>query len=228
MKLSSSRPGQIINYKALKIRDELLFTITTSEVQANDEEKIAALTAFKGLRNGASDFTSVTSLWFVHIHRVTLYLQIFESLQRHFSKPLTISSLSSTSRKKNILNFDQVPRYFDRSTSRTITGRGSKSAKLRKFASSHKRFTFTPIISLAGKVFAIHLLFSKLLRIPKKHQQKMSGIKTVCFASPLDSPQLVRWPRKIPETQCSAIQPNERLIPLDFSKFIYQISINLY
>lgn len=42
---------------------------------------------------------------------------------------------------KNILNFDQVPRYFEQENNKTITFKGEKNVKLAKASSSHSRFT---------------------------------------------------------------------------------------
>ncbi|EGZ06402.1 hypothetical protein PHYSODRAFT_447909, partial [Phytophthora sojae] len=44
---------------------------------------------------------------------------------------------------KNIINMDQVPRYFETEPKTTITTRGSREVLLRKGGSSHKRFTAT-------------------------------------------------------------------------------------
>ncbi|KAG0425682.1 hypothetical protein DMUE_6016, partial [Dictyocoela muelleri] len=60
---------------------------------------------------------------------------------------------------KNIINFDQVPRYFEQENNKTITFKGSKNVKLTKASSSHSRFTFTPIIAADGKFVGDHCLF---------------------------------------------------------------------
>ncbi|KAG0434449.1 hypothetical protein DMUE_5180 [Dictyocoela muelleri] len=68
---------------------------------------------------------------------------------------------------KNILNFDQVPRYFEQENSKTLSVKGSKNVLLYKASTSHSRFTFTPIISADGKFIGKHCLFSNLKKVPK-------------------------------------------------------------
>lgn len=68
---------------------------------------------------------------------------------------------------KNILNFDQVPRYFEQENSKTLTVKGSKNVLLSKASTSHSRFTFTPIISADGNFVGKHCLFSNLKKVPK-------------------------------------------------------------
>ena len=67
---------------------------------------------------------------------------------------------------QNIINFDQVPRYFESDSSSTITTKGTKQVLLRKGSTSHRRFTFTPFITAGGKFLGTHLLFSKLKKVP--------------------------------------------------------------
>ncbi len=68
---------------------------------------------------------------------------------------------------ENILNLDQVPRYFEQSSNKTLAFVGTKKVELMKAVNNHKRFTFTPLISAAGIVEKIHVLFSNLKRVPK-------------------------------------------------------------
>lgn len=65
-----------------------------------------------------------------------------------------------------IVNFDQVPRYFELESPSTITVKGSKQVHMKKASSSHKRFTFTPAVSGDGKIVSLHVLFSKLKKKP--------------------------------------------------------------
>ncbi|KAE9050577.1 hypothetical protein PR001_g2244 [Phytophthora rubi] len=67
---------------------------------------------------------------------------------------------------RNIINMDQVPRYFETEPKSTITARGSREVLLRKGGSSHRRFTATFTITAEGKVLTPHLLFSKLKNRP--------------------------------------------------------------
>lgn len=66
----------------------------------------------------------------------------------------------------NIINLDQVPRYFETENNSTITKKGQREVFLKKSSTSHKRFTFTPVISAAGKFVALHVLFSNLKKKP--------------------------------------------------------------
>jgi Tc5 transposase DNA-binding domain/DDE superfamily endonuclease/CENP-B N-terminal DNA-binding domain len=77
---------------------------------------------------------------------------------------------------KNILNMDQVPRYFESEAKSTITTKGSKNVLMRKAASSHKRFTATFTIGKDGKMLKPHLLFSKLKKLPKVNNKTMVAV----------------------------------------------------
>jgi hypothetical protein len=74
--------------------------------------------------------------------------------------------------KRNILNFDQVPQYFEMESSRTLAKKGSRDVKLKKSSTSHKRFTYTPVVNAEGKVLITHVLFSKLKKIPRDVHEK--------------------------------------------------------
>lgn len=67
---------------------------------------------------------------------------------------------------RNIINMDQVPRYFETEPKSMITTRGSREVLLRKGGSSHKRFTATFTITAEGKFLQPHVLFSKLKNKP--------------------------------------------------------------
>jgi Tc5 transposase DNA-binding domain/DDE superfamily endonuclease len=67
----------------------------------------------------------------------------------------------------NILNLDQVPRYYERELTSTIAVKGVKKVLLKKASSSHKRLTVSFTISADGKILAPHVLFSKLKNVPK-------------------------------------------------------------
>ncbi|KAE9110611.1 hypothetical protein PF010_g11104 [Phytophthora fragariae] len=66
----------------------------------------------------------------------------------------------------NIINMNQVPRYFETEPKTTIATRGSREVLLRKGGTSHKRFTATFSITADGKMLPPHLLFSKLKNKP--------------------------------------------------------------
>jgi Tc5 transposase DNA-binding domain/DDE superfamily endonuclease len=67
---------------------------------------------------------------------------------------------------ENILNMDQVPRYFETEPASTITTKGSRNVLLKKGGTSHKRFTVTFTVSAAGEMLKPHVLFSKLKKKP--------------------------------------------------------------
>lgn len=53
----------------------------------------------------------------------------------------------------------------------TITREETKNVTLRKASTSHKRFTYTPVVSAAGgKMIANHVLFSNLKNRPTVHE----------------------------------------------------------
>ena len=68
--------------------------------------------------------------------------------------------------KQNVINMDQVPRYFEGHQRKTFSDKASKRVLLRK-SSGHKRFTATFAINGLGELLPPHLLFSKLKRKPK-------------------------------------------------------------
>jgi hypothetical protein len=61
---------------------------------------------------------------------------------------------------KNIIDLDQVPRYFETEPTSTITARGSRNVLLRKGGASHKHFTVTFCILANGTFHKPHILFS--------------------------------------------------------------------
>ncbi|KAG0434349.1 Major centromere autoantigen B, partial [Dictyocoela muelleri] len=86
------------------------------------------------------------------------------------AKELAIGFINSTRKLiedydiklKKIINFDQVPRYFEQENIRTLTLKETKNIMLLKTNNTHSRFTYTPIISASGKFIACHCLFSNL------------------------------------------------------------------
>ncbi|KAG3195631.1 hypothetical protein PC128_g8308 [Phytophthora cactorum] len=67
---------------------------------------------------------------------------------------------------RNIVNMDQVPRYFETEPKTTIATRGSREVLLRKGGTSHNRFTAPFPITADGTMLQPHLLFSKLKNRP--------------------------------------------------------------
>ncbi len=68
---------------------------------------------------------------------------------------------------ENVLNLDQLPRYYEQSSNKTLAFVGAKKVEIVKAVNNHKRFTFTPLISASGSMEKIHILFSNLKRVPK-------------------------------------------------------------
>ncbi|KAG5671787.1 hypothetical protein PVAND_001963 [Polypedilum vanderplanki] len=67
---------------------------------------------------------------------------------------------------KNILNFDQTPRFYEQETTSTITTKGSRNVLLKKASANHKKLTVTFLINAAGKLLHTHVLLSKLKKVP--------------------------------------------------------------
>jgi DDE superfamily endonuclease len=67
---------------------------------------------------------------------------------------------------KNIINMDQVPRYFKTEPKSTITTKGSCEVLMRKGGTSHKRFTVTFAITANGVMLRPHILFCGLNNKP--------------------------------------------------------------
>lgn len=72
---------------------------------------------------------------------------------------------------ENVINFDQVPRYFEAPKRNTITTKGSKEVLLGRCSNGHKRFTFTPFVDASGRILIRHALFSKRSTVPRHNQQ---------------------------------------------------------
>lgn len=89
----------------------------------------------------------------------------YQSIARNFVAEVQNIIQEHNIRRENIYNFDQVPRYFDAETHHTYTTKGSKDVQVRE--SCHKRFTFTPVISATGEFVLKHVLFSKLVKVPR-------------------------------------------------------------
>ncbi len=72
-------------------------------------------------------------------------------------------------KEKNIINMDQVPRYFETEPKSTITTKGNREVLMKKGGTSHKRFTVTFAITGEGKFLKPHILFSGLKNKPTVH-----------------------------------------------------------
>lgn len=107
----------------------------------------------------------------------------FQELAMDFIKSVHAIIEEFNITRECIVNFDQVPRYFEIDKCRTITKKGTREVLLKKSSTSHKRFTFTPFVTAAGKFSQKHALFSNLVKVPKHHPQcNVSVNKTGMFS----------------------------------------------
>ncbi len=68
---------------------------------------------------------------------------------------------------RNIINFDQVARYFSSSNYKTLAPKGTKNVRIQKAGSSHKKFTATFSSTASGEFLKPHFLFGGLKNKPK-------------------------------------------------------------
>lgn len=84
----------------------------------------------------------------------------------------------------NVINMDQVPRYFEGTQTKTVTKKGTKNVFLKKASTSHKRFTATFAITGDENILKPHLLFSNLKNRPKVNKGCIVDVnKTGMFSS---------------------------------------------
>lgn len=165
--------NKYIMIKALKVRDELVELTRESiencidvETQNDLKKHLSDLLAFKASFQWCSNFKN-RKKFVKRAQTSTRKLpENFREIARSFiiecNKIIQKKNISSD----NILNMDQIPRYFEHEVTYTIAKKGSRDIFLRKASSSHKKFTFTPTISASGKFVNKHLLFSKLKNHP--------------------------------------------------------------
>ena len=129
----------------------------------DDVEKLVNFTASSNWIQRFKDRNELVS----RRHTTTKTLpQNYADKAREFIFDVQALIKSENIQKNNIINFDQVPRYFELNINSTIIKKGTREVRLRKASSSHRRFTFTPFISASGKFIGRHFLFSKLKKIP--------------------------------------------------------------
>jgi hypothetical protein len=141
------------------LRDERL-----NEISENDEE-FQALNSFNVSKGWLQRFLNrfnIVRRTRAKSHKIP---DDYPSIARNFIEEVQETIHHYNIKRENIFNFDQVPRYFDMETSHTYTVKGSKDVQVRE--SCHKRFTFTPVIAANGEFTLAHLLFSKLVKVPK-------------------------------------------------------------
>lgn len=146
------------------VRDELLETI-------EDEDEKQHIGSFKFSKSWCHRFKK--RYQFVsHRHTTAHTLPVdFRTQAQEFIKKVQQICSENNIKREHIINFDQVPRYYESHMATTITSKGTREILLRKSSTTHKRFTFTPFVSAGGKILLKHCLFSKLKKEPLHHPQ---------------------------------------------------------
>lgn len=151
---------KFIRMQAIKVRNELLENMADGPAK----EKLGAFGAsriwvhrFK-VRNNLRSRRHTTTHKLPYGFQATAidFIEKVQQLCREHNIP-----------RERIINFDQVSRYYENDRSTTIARKGTPEILLRKSNQSHKKFTFTPFITAAGRFIMKHCLFSKLKKVPK-------------------------------------------------------------
>lgn len=151
-----------IQEQAIRVRDDLL---TTSE-----EALAARLRTFAASKIWCHRFKKRNN--FVARRHTTSHTLPDQFREQAVSFVQSVQNLIAEHNIKRefIINLDQVPRYYETSGTSTIAQKGTREVLVSK-TNGHKRFTFTPFITAAGKILIKHVLLSKVKRIPKHHSQ---------------------------------------------------------
>lgn len=162
------------NTHGIKVKDEYIVTLgkkardqLLKNVVGEDERE--ALKAFGASKIWCHRFKG--RFGFVSRRHTTTHKmpEDFRDIAVNFIKGFQELCKEHNVKRSHIINFDQVPRYFENNMSTTIAKSGSREILLNKSSTSHKRFTYTPFITASGKVLLTHALFSNLVNIPKHH-----------------------------------------------------------
>lgn len=152
--------------RAKALRDDLILELSGNNA-AQSAEQIKALRGFTASTSWCTRFKNRHELVTRrHTTSRTLPEDFPEKARDFLSEVQDLISFHKIEPHR-IVNFDQVPRYFETENNSTIIKRGTKEITLRKASTSHKRFTFTPVINADGDILAIHLLFANLKNVPK-------------------------------------------------------------
>lgn len=158
-----------IEVKAKSVRDEMIEEVTAKihdDPSGEWSEDLKKLQAFGVSNSWLSRFKSRFN-FVSRRHTTCRKLPLgFERIACNFVSQIQTFIGEKKIEASRIINLDQVPRYFETENTSTIITRGTKEVRLHKSSSAHKRFTATPIIAASGKFVAMHLLFSKLKKIP--------------------------------------------------------------
>lgn len=152
--------------KARALKDEMSTEISTSN-SIDSEAKSKALAEFVMSPSWCNRFKQRHHLVARRHTTCRTLPEDFQAIARGFISDVQHMIISYSIAPQRIVNLDQVPRYFETVNSSTIIKRGVKEVVLKKASTSHKRFTFTPVITAAGDILALHLLFSHLKNVPK-------------------------------------------------------------
>lgn len=164
------------NQKGLRVKDKFIVA-----KMKNIKDECLAGTTDKNLRDKLNDFKASHS-WLQRFkdrydlvsRRETSCRTLPKDYQNIATKFLAETQtliLDKKITRNRIYNFDQVPRYIELNTGSTITKKGTKNVTLKKANTSHKKFTFTPMISASGEFTSLHLLFSNLKNKPKVNEK---------------------------------------------------------
>ena len=160
---------KFIQMFACQVRDQMINAL--DDQVAGDSEKKAKLQSFKASRIWCHRFkkrNGLRSRRHTTTHRLPLNFR--EAALKFINEVQQICREKQISCDR-IINFDQVPRYYENDKSFTIAEKGRVEVLLRKSSTSHKKFTFTPFITASGKFLMKHALFSNLKLIPKHDER---------------------------------------------------------
>ena len=163
-----------ISLLALHEKDDLIAELLLDE-EAN-AAVIKELGNFK-VSNGWRTRFKVRHQFVSRRHTTTHTLpQDFKQQARDFIQEVQVLIENKKVSPARIVNFDQVPRYFETENSSTITKRGTNEVFIKKASTSHRRFTFTPAITASGKIIGLHLLFSGLKNVPRVDERTVADV----------------------------------------------------
>lgn len=159
------------NQKGLRIKDKYIvaraLALKEEILSEQPEEDLKELKAFKASVCWCNRFKNRFRL-VSRRHTTTRTLpDDFKQQAQEFIADIQNLITAHNIEPKRTVNFDQVPRYFETENNSTITKKGTREVHLRKASTSHKRFTFTPVITAAGDIIGLHLLLSNLKNKPK-------------------------------------------------------------
>lgn len=141
-----------------------------------DNEDLRKHEAFKVSVGWLQGFKSRFSLVSLRATTNRAMAENYQEVCYNFIKETQQIISTKSIKPRNIINFDQVPRYFEMESGSTITVKGSRKVLLKKSSSSHKRFTFTPAVNAHGEFVALHVLFSKLKKVPAVIQNCIADV----------------------------------------------------